>query len=77
MQDEPSFDGKAFVANLSSAPGVYRMIAASGDLLYVGKAGNLKKRVGSYFLKPQHATANRGHGRADRAHGDHADAHRG
>ncbi|MGB0134862.1 excinuclease ABC subunit UvrC [Dokdonella sp.] len=52
MQDEPSFDGKAFVANLSSAPGVYRMIAASGDLLYVGKAGNLKKRVGSYFLKP-------------------------
>ncbi|HET9033567.1 MAG TPA: GIY-YIG nuclease family protein, partial [Dokdonella sp.] len=52
MQDELPFDGKAFVANLSSAPGVYRMLGAAGDLLYVGKAGNLKKRVGSYFLKP-------------------------
>ncbi len=52
MQDDLPFDGKAFVANLSSAPGVYRMLGAGGDLLYVGKAGNLKKRVGSYFLKP-------------------------
>jgi excinuclease ABC subunit C len=52
MQDDQIFDGKAFVANLSSAPGVYRMLGASDDLLYVGKAGNLKKRVGSYFLKP-------------------------
>ena len=53
MQDETPFDGKAFVANLSSAPGVYRMLSVAGDLLYVGKAGNLKKRVGSYFLKPR------------------------
>ena len=48
MQDEPTFDGKAFVANLSSAPGVYRMIAASGDLLYVGKAKARKNRVLNY-----------------------------
>ena len=53
MQPDPPFDGKAFVANLSSAPGVYRMLGEAGDLLYVGKAGNLKKRVGSYFLKPR------------------------
>jgi len=52
MQAEPAFDGKAFVALLSTAPGVYRMFAGNDDLLYVGKAGNLKKRVGSYFLKP-------------------------
>ena len=52
MQADLPFDGKSFVANLSSAPGVYRMLGATGDLLYVGKAGNLKKRVGSYFLKP-------------------------
>ncbi|WP_395642111.1 excinuclease ABC subunit UvrC [Rudaea sp.] len=48
-----SFDGKEFVRTLTSSPGVYRMFDARGELLYVGKAGNLKKRVGSYFLKPR------------------------
>ena len=47
------FDGKTFVRNLTGAPGVYRMFDARDELLYVGKAGNLKKRVGSYFLKPK------------------------
>ncbi|MFC5581042.1 excinuclease ABC subunit UvrC [Rhodanobacter terrae] len=47
------FDGKAFVRTLTSSPGVYRHFDAAGELLYVGKAGNLKKRVGSYFLKPR------------------------
>ena len=50
---QPPFDGKAFVRTLTSSPGVYRHFDADGDLLYVGKAGNLKKRVGSYFLKPR------------------------
>ncbi|MFT3756860.1 MAG: excinuclease ABC subunit UvrC [Pseudoxanthomonas sp.] len=45
----PAFDGKAFAAELSTAPGVYRMYAADDSLLYVGKAGALKKRVASYF----------------------------
>ena len=43
------FDGKAFAASLSTAPGVYRMYAADDTLLYVGKAGALRKRVASYF----------------------------
>jgi len=46
---EHPFDGKAFAAGLSTAPGVYRMYAADGTLLYVGKARALRNRVGSYF----------------------------
>ena len=49
----PPFDGKAFVHTLTSSPGVYRHFDVAGELLYVGKASNLKKRVGSYFLKPR------------------------
>jgi len=45
----PAFDGKAFVRGLSTAPGVYRMIAGDEAVLYVGKASALKNRVASYF----------------------------
>ncbi len=47
------FDGKEFVRELTSAPGVYRMIAADGSVLYVGKANSLKKRVANYFRADQ------------------------
>ena len=43
------FDAKSFVESLPSRPGVYRMLDAEGEILYVGKARNLKSRVGSYF----------------------------
>jgi excinuclease ABC subunit C len=43
------FDAKAFLKTLPTRPGVYRMLDADGTILYVGKAGSLRKRVASYF----------------------------
>ena len=45
------FDSSAFLATCSAHPGVYRMFDDVGNLLYVGKAKNLKKRLASYFRK--------------------------
>jgi len=44
-----TFDHKNFLKHTSSRPGVYRMLDEEGEVLYVGKAKNLKKRLGSYF----------------------------
>jgi len=46
-----AFDPKQFVTGLPNLPGVYRMLAADGSALYVGKAKDLRKRVGSYFSR--------------------------
>jgi excinuclease ABC subunit C len=49
MTDSASFDHQAFIKNLTPQPGVYRMYNLKGEVIYVGKARNLKKRVASYF----------------------------
>lgn len=55
-----TFDISAFLKDLTTRPGVYRMIDANGSVMYVGKAKNLKKRVSSYFQKT-HASPRTSH----------------
>lgn len=49
MVDRSNFDSETFLPSLTRRPGVYRMLDSEGDVLYVGKARNLRSRVTSYF----------------------------
>lgn len=51
MSGDTDFDARLYVRQLTPRPGVYRMYNNAGDVIYVGKAKNLKKRVSSYFLR--------------------------
>ena len=43
------FDVQAFLKKLTQRPGIYKMLNDKGEIIYVGKAKNLKNRVSSYF----------------------------
>ena len=49
MSAPAAFDPQAFLRHLTHRPGVYRMMGEAGQVLYVGKAKDLRKRVSSYF----------------------------
>ena len=40
-----------FISKLTNKPGIYKMLDANSNIIYVGKAANLKKRVSSYFTR--------------------------
>src|SRR5579872_1460242 len=44
---------KSFLSNLTHQPGVYQMLDDKGQIIYIGKARDLKKRLSSYFSSKQ------------------------
>ena len=46
-----TFDSAELLASLPNLPGVYRFRNTAGEVIYVGKAGDLRKRVSSYFQR--------------------------
>jgi excinuclease ABC subunit C len=49
MSTDNGFDVKAFLKNLTTRPGIYKMFNDQTEIIYIGKAKNLKNRVSSYF----------------------------
>jgi len=50
----PEFDVKNFLSTLTLRPGIYKMLNKTDEIIYIGKAKNLKNRVSSYFQKTDH-----------------------
>jgi excinuclease ABC subunit C len=49
IESPTDFDINVFLKNLTKRPGIYKMLNIEGEILYIGKAKNLKNRVSSYF----------------------------
>ena len=49
---------KLFLDSLPTSPGVYKMLDIDKNIIYIGKAGNLKKRVSSYFMRSNNSVKN-------------------
>ncbi|MDC9728783.1 MAG: excinuclease ABC subunit UvrC [Methyloprofundus sp.] len=50
-ENQEKFSIDEFLKNLTRLPGIYKMLNEKGDIIYIGKAKNLKNRVSSYFRK--------------------------
>ena len=72
------FDPSDVIKHLTHKPGVYRMLDAAGEVIYVGKARDLRKRVDELFPRqPRARRQDHRDGAHDRGHRGHGDAHRG
>ena len=78
LKTEPKADGsapkgadiiKSCLPKAPATPGVYRMINEAGDVLYVGKAKNIRRRVASYANPNRQISAHPAHDRPDPVHG--------
>ncbi|MGZ4999632.1 MAG: GIY-YIG nuclease family protein, partial [Methylomonas sp.] len=52
MNDEAAsngFDVKAFLKTLTKRPGIYKMLDAKGEIIYIGKAKSIKDRVLGHY----------------------------
>ncbi len=47
-KDDKQFEPKSFLRSLTHRPGVYQMLNVKHKIIYVGKAGDLRKRVSSH-----------------------------
>ncbi len=61
-ESKPAFDSVAFLKNVTRKPGVYRMIDDKEQVIYVGKAKNLKKPLKQLFSPNRSVTKNTGDG---------------
>lgn len=59
IDDTVVFSAESFLRTVTDRPGVYRMFNANDDIIYVGKASNLKNRLSSYFQKNLDSTKTR------------------
>jgi hypothetical protein len=50
----PPFDHRTFLKTVPLDPGVYLMKDSAGEIIYIGKASSLRKRVSSYFSQKEH-----------------------
>ena len=71
------FNPREFVKSLPRKPGVYCMLDANGEILYVGKARALQARVSSYFRSGAHDAKTQAMDQPGGGHPGQRDAHRG